>query len=109
MRRSVLLSSLVGSIALWNHGSAMANDLVGQWQSVGQIPSGGEFVHTVLFAGDGTFQAQMAVTADPRPERGRRRGSRSPGVGGLAGGGSGGAVENFALMPRNVLTRGHSG
>ena len=48
MRRSVLLSSLVGSIALWNHGSAMANDLVGQWQSVGQIPSGGEFVHTVL-------------------------------------------------------------
>jgi hypothetical protein len=44
-----------------------------------------------------------------RPEcdwRGARPGSRSSGVGGLAGGGSGGAPGSFARMPRSVLMRG---
>jgi hypothetical protein len=44
-----------------------------------------------------------------RPERGARREFRSSDVGGLAGGGSGGAPGNFARMARNVLIRGDNG
>jgi len=50
----------------------------------------------------------LAAHLGRRPDRGRRRGSRSSGVGGLVGGGSGGAFGNFARMPRSVLTRGDS-
>jgi len=41
-----------------------------------------------------------------RPERGARLGLRSSGVGGLAGGGSGGAPGSFARMPRSSRMRG---
>jgi hypothetical protein len=43
-------------------------------------------------------------------ERGRLLGSRSSGVGGLAGGGGVGTIgPNLARMPRKVWTRGDSG
>jgi hypothetical protein len=44
-----------------------------------------------------------------RPDRGPRLGLRSSGVGGLAGGGSRGAVGNFALMARRTRIRCESG
>jgi hypothetical protein len=48
----------------------------------------------------------LGITYRGRPERGARSGLRSSGIGRRAGGGSRGAVGNFARMPRSTRIRG---